>query len=372
MSAWIRVAMLVIGFTLAAPGSAAAQSQTRGSALLQDPNTFGCEVRPSLVSFSGDYNFFISGQPDCTWYSDGIYGDFSGASASGVPGDGRVTNIAVRYGPNQDPALLRFVVLQRVETRGGAGPQCCFFIGEREYGPFQPQPGGISNFPVSIPVQANTDLLTASRYQDFIGVSAVAGTGLLPLRSSGSHNVLNDYRFGNPIANFLYPRFGTHPDDRLGGRKSEQIPGMEVLLAYTWEPAAASAGTPSRLPLSALPGQPVGGQAIGATLANQTARVRNGRALVDLVCNGDVVCEGRLALLRGGARLAAAKKKKKKKATGYGQARYSVPAGGKATVKVKLNDKGKRLLGRKRSATVAVRLTPKSGEPVNATVILRR
>lgn len=103
---------------------------------------------------------------------------------------------------------------------------------------------------------------------------------------------------------------------------------MEVLLAYTWEPAAASAISPGAVPLPGVPG-PLAGGPIGPALANQLAQVRNGRALVDLLCNGNLACEGRLDLLQRGRYAEPAARKKKKKPTGYGKASYSIPAGGR-------------------------------------------
>ena len=41
-------------------------------------------------------------------------------------------------------------------------------------------------------------------------------------------------------------------------------------------------------------------------------------------------------------------------------------------MKVKLNGKGKRLLKKRKSASVALRLTPKGGTPINTTVTLKR
>lgn len=41
-------------------------------------------------------------------------------------------------------------------------------------------------------------------------------------------------------------------------------------------------------------------------------------------------------------------------------------------MKVKLSDKGKRLLKKRKSATVALRLTPKGGTPINTSLTLKR
>ena len=54
------------------------------------------------------------------------------------------------------------------------------------------------------------------------------------------------------------------------------------------------------------------------------------------------------------------------------RARYSIPAGGKASVKVKLNRAGKKKLKGKQSLRVRVKLMPKGGSAVTTRLKLKR
>ena len=57
---------------------------------------------------------------------------------------------------------------------------------------------------------------------------------------------------------------------------------------------------------------------------------------------------------------------------GSGKATYTVPAGGKATVKVKLNRAAKKLLRKHKTLKVVARLTPKGGAPTTSKLTLKR
>ncbi len=223
---------------LALPAAAAGQLRTVGSQLDKEPNSFGCETRPTFTSqsFDGFYRLQPSGQPDCTWFS-------TDANGGGAPGDGRVTSVTIRSGA--DPPVVRFQVI-RLYANPADGPQartCCFFVTETP--PVQTA-AGISTHNVSLPVERHTNPATNLLTQDYVAVSAVSGTGGLPLFGNGRHNLNTDYVPGNPTAAFLYPRLGSAPGDAGGGRREAGIPGVEVLLRYTFCPAGQTcAGIPN-------------------------------------------------------------------------------------------------------------------------------
>lgn len=135
--------------------TAFAQSQTGGSDLSQTPNTFGCETKPTFTeqSVNGDYSFVGSGQADCTWFQTGVVGNPSDPRTGAVPGDGRITRISVRSGPN--PAQIRFTVARLFADSASGSRQCCFFAGESPL--VQPAPNTISTFPVDLRVERNTN-----------------------------------------------------------------------------------------------------------------------------------------------------------------------------------------------------------------------
>ena len=226
---------LAVTLGLVLPSTALGQARTLGSPLTLAPNTFGCDVRPTITGdiVNGNYTFLLSGAPDCTWFQSGVPGSLNDPRTGSVPGDGVITNIAVRSGPN--PAPLSFVVLRQL-AQGGTGSACCFFVSETPL--VQPQPNTVTNFAVNIPVERNTNPQNGIITGDYIGVSAPAGAGMLPMAGTGRHNLLTDaFLPGNPRAGFMYPRFGSLQGDNQGGRHEEGIPGMELLLQWTWCPA---------------------------------------------------------------------------------------------------------------------------------------
>lgn len=225
--------VLAVLCCLGALTPAAAHGRTFGSG--QVPNvTFGCETRPTFTqqSFDGYYRYLPSGLADCTWYQGGVVGDPGSRNTGGVPGDGRITRVAVRSGPSQ-LAQLRFTILRAYASSDVGNPVCCFFV--RETQPFRPAPNAVSRFRVNLPVEHNTNRANGLRTQDFIGVSAVSGTGALPLFRNGRDNLLSDVTPGNPYVGFFYPRLGAVPNDSGGGRPPEATPGVEVTINWTWK-----------------------------------------------------------------------------------------------------------------------------------------
>jgi hypothetical protein len=385
-----RLALIPLALALVLPATAAAQSQTFGSPLTTAPNlNVGCEMYPYIADVSGSYGLKPSGVADCTWRQSGVFGVTSGDPRfSSVPGDGTITRVEVLAGPN--PAPLRFVVFSQLGNAGGTENfQCCFFVSETA--PVALTPNVVNTFAVNIPVQRNT--LDGIRRFDLMGISAAAGTGTLPLAQVAPRiNNFDIFTPGSVNAGFFYPRLSANGQDQGGGRREEGVPGIEVLVRWTWQPPGAVVPQPG--------GGGGGGQGgvigpVGPALAGRGATpVRRGNALVDLICNGNAACAGQLQLLAaraGGAaalapraggsaaepappaRGAAKPKKKAKKPKSYGKARFSIPAGGKATIKVKLNKAGKKALKKKpKGVTVRLRMTPAGGAPIESRVKLKR
>jgi len=373
--------LAALALTLATLGSAGAQSVTLGSPLQQAPNiSLDCAAQPALLpDASGNFGLFQSGVPDCTWRQSGVFGILNDPRVSSVPGDGRITSISVRSGP--DPAPLRFVILRQLAAPG-IGEACCFFV--RETAPVQPQPNTVTTFAVDIPVERNTIVrdpgdpgdpndpndpgrpADGTRAVDLVAISAAAGTGSLPLFSTGRNNSFQFTEPGSVNASFFYPRMGTIPNDSGGGRsEGTGIPGVELLINFTWCPAGVGGGPGV---CAGGPGGGGGGGAGTAGLRSQNGAVANGRALIDLICNGNTACGGLLELLNPAARSAVSNAKKG--AARFGKQSYEIQAGGTATVSVKLNKKGKRLLRRTGALAVTVRLTPTGGSPITGNVLL--
>lgn len=196
--------------------TAGAQLQTLGSTLANPSNlAFGCEAVPTIVDVAGNQAPVGSGAADCTWANTG---------GGTIPGDGTVTRITIKSGPN--PAPVRFVVL-RTLAQPGMGNFCCFFVAETSVS--QPAPNSVQSFNVNLAVERNTNPATQVMSQDNIGVSAAAGTGTLPVFDSGRHNILDPI---NPLLNasFYYPRVSSSSDTGSGVRATGSAGGYEVLL----------------------------------------------------------------------------------------------------------------------------------------------
>lgn len=228
----LATVLLVLGV---AASPASAQQTTQGSSLQNPANiTFGCETQPVLTDSSGNYSLAASGQPDCTWANTG---------GGTVPGDGVVRKITVRAGAN--PAQIRFVVL-RTLAQPGAGSFCCYFVAETSVA--RPNPNTTTTFDVNLPVERNTNPQTQVVSQDNIGVSAVSGTGTLPVFDNGRHNILDPI---TPAVNasWYYPRMSSASDTGSGRRAEGSGNGWEVLLQTVFCPRgqeAACSGTPTQ------------------------------------------------------------------------------------------------------------------------------
>jgi hypothetical protein len=364
------LAPLILACALAAPlatpvGASAAASQF-GSALSPGPSgAFGCSQRPFLVDTSGNYGLFPNLEPGgCTWRQAGVWGVETDPRTSAVPADGTITAAEILSGA--DPAPVRISVLRQLGTGGFAG-QCCFFV--RETDPIALTPNAVTTVPLSIPVEHNT--LKGILAVDLMAISADSNTGTLPLRVNGSTNIFNE-PIGNSRAGAFYPRMGQIGNDSGGGRREEGVPGVEVLVRWTFCPAGDGSCTPGATapPPPAPPLPPPTAAPRAPRLAAKQAPVQGGNALIPLVCGGSAACEGALTLLAPTATGSAVGGKAKPVL--YGSAGYKLAPGAKGSVKVKLNAKGKKLLRKHAKATVTLRLAPKGGVTTTAKLTLTR
>ena len=280
-----------------------------------------------------------------------------------MPGDGRIIRVDVLSGPN--PAPLRFAIFRQLQTPGFGGiQQCCFFVGESQT--VQPTPG-VSSFLVDLPVVRNT--INGYQAVDLIGISAGAGTGSLPLHSTGRNNSFQLTEFGSVNAGFFYPRLGADPNDVGGGRREDGIPGIEVLIQWTWCPAAAGgtgpgyAASPAVVVVAAVV-RPVRRSAARRCRSRTGRRWRTSSATATPSARGSWRCSRRGGGPQGAITAA--------KVTLFGQRKFKLQPGATTTLKLKLNAKGKRLLKASTSATVTARITPKGGTAFTVPVTMVR
>lgn len=358
-----RLTVVAVALVAAAalPEASLAQSQEFGSSLSEAPNAnFGCETRPTFTeqSSNGDYFPRPSNTADCTWWQAGVFGAQNAQPTGAVPGDGRITNVAVRSGPT--PAAIRFVIMRLFADAASGNRQCCFFV--TETGVAQPAPNAITNFTVNLPVERNTNPQNNLVTQDYIGVSAVTGTGTLPLFTNGQNNTLTGYFAGNPVAAFYYPRLGALPSDSPNGpgRREEGIPGFVVTMRSTWAPQGAAPPAPP-------PGAtPVG---VGARLLGPSGLVaRDGVVPLTVRCLLNGGCRG-VAQLRthaGGARASG------RGGRIVGSRRIRIRGGRRARVGVRLNRAGRRLVRRQRRVRLVAVVRLGGAGTVRRNVTVRR
>jgi hypothetical protein len=361
------LAFAAIALCVALPTSAGAQSRQFGSSLSQPPNAgFGCETKPTFTeqSTNGDYFPRPSNTADCTWYQVGVFGQPGAQPSGAVPGDGTISNIAVRSGPN--PAAIRFVVLRLFADAASGDRQCCFFVAET--GVVQPAPNQVTNFAVNLPVERNTNPQNNLVTQDYVGVSGVTGTGTLPLFTNGNNNVLSGMSNGNPVAGFYYPRFGSLPSDNFNGpgRREEQIPGFVVTMRSTWTPVGQAPPPPPPNAVGA-PQGPNQQARIARFLGGDSLTADGAAVPVDIRCLLEGACRGELVLRTrgGGAAQASAGRV-------LGRRKVRIGPGKKAEVRVRLNRAGRRLLRRQGRARAEAVLRLGSAGTVQRKVTVRR
>ena len=354
----MRLILLALVLCLVVPVSAGAQSRQFGSSLGQAPNAnFGCETRPTFTeqSSNGDYFPRPSGTADCTWWQAGVYNSPNQNPTGAVPGDGTISNVAVRSGPN--PAAIRFVIMRLFADTASGNRQCCFFVAET--GVVQPRPNQTDNFSVNLPVENNRNPQNNLATQDYIGVSGVSGTGTLPLFTTGNNNTLTGYFNGAPVAGFFYPRFGSLPSDNFNGpgRREEAIPGFVVTMRSTWTPVGQALPPPPDGARNMPPGRTRQAR-IAQILGGDSLTARNGSVPIDIRCLLNGACQGEVLLrTRAGGASAGASAGRV-----VGRKRIRIRAGRRAKVRVKLNRAGRRIVRRKgRAHLVAVVKLGRSG-----------
>jgi hypothetical protein len=362
-----RVLAVLAAFALllVAPALSQGAAVQFGSSLTPGPVAgFGCEAEPVLINSPnwGDYGLVPNTKSaDCTWRQAGVWGSETDPRASSVPSDGRIVRAEVLSGAN--PAPLRISVLRQLGTGGFAG-QCCFFVSETA--PIPLTPNAVTTIPLDIAVERNT--LKGILAVDLMGISAATGAGSLPLRVVGPSNSLT-IPIGNPMAGAFYPRVGSIPNDSGGGRREEGVPGLEVLVRWTFCASGDASCQPAG-PAVAPVAPPAGPAAIIApTLARKLAQVKENNAFVQLLCGADAPCKGQLELVSNGGALASGRAPKR---VVYGSAHYKLAAGAKKSVAVTLNRRGRKLLRKNSRATVTLRTLPKGGAATTAKITLAR
>jgi hypothetical protein len=380
------------------PASASATTATFGSPLQNAPNVAaGCESRPFVSS--ADFDTYVptaSGAASCTWWQTGVFGDAADGRKGYVPGDGTVTSITVRSGPN--PAPLRVVVARQLTPFGPnapfSGTSCCVFAGQSEE--FQPAPNTTSTFALDLPVEHNRNVDSGIQTDDIVGVSARSDAGALPLYAIPGQTRQSAYtQVGTLDAEAMWPALGSEPNDSGGGRNGTGLAGFEVTAQFTW---CDGKGTRSRLATTrAVCAPPTGSPAGGAggagggsgagagggaggtggagpagvgvkvTVPRQTLRDvgRTGRLRATCTLDTAGTCATTASVSRSTATRRGLRIAGKTATLRIGSGRATLKHAGRATVGVRLTAKARRALRASRRA-VRVRLRTSATAPGRA------
>jgi hypothetical protein len=220
--------VLVLTAALLAPAATPASARWYGSLLRGVPNAnYGCESALILAPLGG-VQLAPTNQTSCTYRHGGYYG--SNRFTFIAPGNGRVTAIKVRSGPN--PAKLRLTILtgsSRIDTRTGRDLPgtyaCCTarFVGKA----FRPKANATTKKKVNVRVFDVRDRRLRFRIHSTDGVALTAvGPGTVPLQV---RNDVGGYTPGIPIA------VGYWPYTRVGEPRSADGYSMTGIdLMFQW------------------------------------------------------------------------------------------------------------------------------------------
>ena len=219
-----------LGVALIATLPAPASARWFGSTLRAAPNaTYGCESA-IVAQPLGGYALQPTGQSSCTYRHGGYL--FTSRPTFIAPGNGRVTRIRVKSGPN--PAKLRLTVLtgsSRIDTTTGRDLPgtytCCTarFVGRA----FRPRANAITTKRVNVRVRDVRDRRIRFRIHstDGLALSAV-GPGTLPLSIAPELGV---FTTGTPLAVGYWPHTAKG-DPRVDGYS---VSGIDLLFQWNFK-----------------------------------------------------------------------------------------------------------------------------------------
>jgi hypothetical protein len=331
--------------------------------------TFGADLSPPVTSTAtcGNGFPFAPNVTSCLGYS---VTPTSYAPTSGIVSAVRVKTGDFPQGPMQ-VVVLRSYYQNNLQDPGHPNFFCCFL---QEYGPtFTPARNAITTVPATLgmvedPTPASNDGNTVAK-GDFLALSVLAGNVPVPLAQTGAG--FSGFYAPAPLAPSNPP--APSPNGLAGGQGSAT--GLMLMLSADIDPLDAGGGggggggAPAPTPMSMVAPVPA---AMRRPLAIDptAARLRGTTASVPLVCQLTTACKGTLVLQDRPAATAAAAGGARKPRR-LGSARFSIPAGAKRSVKLKLNGAGRKLVRRRHKLTAYLVATV-GVQAVSTKVTLRR
>lgn len=335
------IALPVVLATLAVLPAAAGATVTFGANLAREPNSTANCITIQLFPAYGPNCSIVSNNPT------------TGESSFPPVGEGVVSRVRVKVGPVTGRMQIAVEEALRKDNPVEPGKPtyaCCKLVALSPV--FVPAANSITTIPVNFPVKQSLapEPATGFYIDDHLSLSVLDEGVPIPAATDSGAGV-----------GIWYPAWQSIGEERAGIYGTA---GLTVLFNADWDPVPGVA-----------PGG--GAAATGAALRlPRTARVRNGRAVLPLVCNLSSVCRGLLRLqnrpagaarpLLAGARgrKAGRRGKRKGKTITYAATRFRIPAGKKKALKAKLKAAGRRLLRRRPKAKAWVNVTLKGAATV--------
>jgi hypothetical protein len=341
----MRRGLLVFALLLAtlAAVPAGAGAVTFGANLAREPNNTATCITAQTIPFAVPSCSVLSSNPT------------TGETSFPPLGEGIVSRVRVRVGPVTGPMQIAVEEALRKDNPTDPGHPfyaCCKLVALSQV--FTPAPNAITTIPVNFPVKQSPAPEESGYYvDDHLSLSMLNPNVPIPAALDPNASV-----------GIWFPAWQSIGEERAGIYGTA---GATVLFNADWDPVSGAA--PNGAGATAPPG-PV---RLPLTVPD-LVRIRNGQALLPLVCNLSQACRGLLQLQNraaGAPRLLLGHTgsgdrhgKRKPKPITYASTGFSIPAGKKKTVKATLKKAGRRLLKQHPGAKVWLNVNLKGGGTV--------
>jgi hypothetical protein len=343
-----RVAAIAAASLALVAAPASATTMTFGADLSLTPDlSFHCPLPPP---FFGPYL-----RPDtCTALTSGVFGGGNTLASHLVPeGSGVITKLRLRE-PNIVSSPLKMTVLQGLRAPQSTVPACCTVVSESP--PFTPLPNQITEITFNPPIPVH-DITTVTGVYEFqaVALTATDANSVIPAATAPGHASGAYYPAALP---------GQERDEDMTSLGTDTQILFQVDEEMTADPTNGVGTAPTQTPASPFAVQPL--------LLGGTPQFAGNTASIPLFCELTTACTGTLKLQNVAPNTARATAAKTSAPKVYGTTRFTIKAGKKGTIKVKLNAAGRKLFAHRKSVTVYGTAKLSGGQVVGAKLKLTR
>jgi hypothetical protein len=343
------VAAAAVAASLAvAVAPAAGETLTFGADMSLTPDlSFHCPLPPP---FFGPYL-----RPDtCTALTSGVFGGGNTLASHLVPaGSGVITKLRLRE-PNIVSSPLKMTVLQGLRAPQSTVPACCTVVSESP--PFTPLPNQVTEITFNPPIPVH-DITTVTGVYEFQGVALTAtdANSVIPAATAPGH-----------ASGAYYPGavVGQERDEDMTSLGTDTQILFQVDEEMTSDPTQGVGTAPTQTPASPFAVQPL--------LVSGTPQFAGNTATIPLLCELTTACTGTARLQDIAPTTARAAATTARTPKLYGSTHFTIKAGKKGSIKVKLNAAGRRLVAHHSSVTLYATAKLSGGQIVTAKLKFKR